>query len=93
MFLTSVLLLLLCLGSSKAMEDYELNQERLCAATFAFVENYVKSRNDQSGKRMHVPARMFQYIPEKIPPLSPQAICLINMETADEIARFLKIIT
>ena len=84
---TIVLVMLCCLVSAQAMEDREVNRARLKEDTFVFIKNYVNSRNNQPRKRMRVPARMFQHIPEKIPMLLPlSSICMINGGTAKEIA-------
>ncbi len=86
MFLMTVFTMLCCLVSAQAMENYEVNQKRLKEATFAFIEDYVNSKNDRPRKRMAVPARMFQYIPAQMPSLLPASICLINRQMVDDIA-------
>ena len=87
MFLTTVLLLLLCLNSSKAMEDRDVDQTRLKTATFVFIENYVNSRNDQPRGCMSIPPCLLQYVPEKLTrEFLPHHRCVINVETIDEIA-------
>ena len=87
MFLMTVFTMLCCLVSTQAMEDYERNQERLRAATFDFVENYVNSINDQPRKYMEIRPCLLQYVPEKLTrEFLPHHRCLINVATIDEIA-------
>lgn len=84
---TIVLVMLCCFVSAQAMESYERNQERLRAATFAFVEDYVNSINDQPRMYMKIPPCLLQYVPEKLTrEFLPHHRCLINVATIDEIA-------
>lgn len=80
-------LMLCCLVSVQAMEGYERNQERLKAATFSFIENYVNSKNDQPRIYMAIPSCLLQYVPERLTrEFLPHDQCLINVATVDEIA-------
>ena len=80
-------LMLCCLVSAQAMESYERNQERLKAATFSFIENYVNSKNDRPRMYMVIPSCLLQYVPERLTrEFSPHDQCLINVATIEEIA-------
>lgn len=79
--------MLCCVTFAQSMESYERNQERLRAATFDFIENYVKTKADPRRGYMRVHWCVLQYVPERLTrEFSRHDHCLINTTTVDEIA-------